>query len=200
MAIGDVTDDQAVEPEDDPEAERVCRIGSDRAALQAFYAAYYPDVVRYFARRVRDPHDVADLAADTFVTALETARRYDPRRGQPLAWLLGIAHNTLRRFYRNRQADRRAAARFAGRRLLDAEDITQLEEQIDAEQQARRAHHLLADLSSTDRELLELVDVAGLTPKEAATVMGMVPGMARVRLFRVRSKLRAALQPQEELE
>jgi RNA polymerase sigma factor (sigma-70 family) len=200
MAIGSVSDNQAASHEGDPDAKRIRSIGSDREALEAFYAAYYPDVVRYFARRLRDPHDVADLAADTFVTALETAGRYDPRRGRPLAWLLGIAHNTLRRFYRNTQADRQAAARFAGRRLLDTEDIAHLEEQIDAEQQADRVHRLLGELSSTDRELLELVDIAGLTPKEAAAAMGLVPGVARVRLFRVRAKLRAALQPQEGLE
>lgn len=198
MATGSVTDNPAAPHEGDPDAEKVRRIGRDPAALEAFYLAFYPAVVRYFARRMRDPHDVADLVAETFMTAMETAERYDPRRGRPLAWLLGVAHNTLRRCYRQRETDRRAHLRIAGRRLLDAEDIARLEEQIDAEHQARHAHDLLRQLPATDRELVELVDITGLTPKEAATALGLVPAMARVRLFRARAKLRAALQPQEE--
>jgi len=193
MAIEGVTDTPAAPPE-------VHRIGRDRAALEAFYVAYYADVVRYFTRRLRDPHDVADLVADTFLAALDSAAGYDPRRGRPLAWLLGIAHNTLRRFHRQRQANRQAAVRFAGRRLLDAEDIAHLEERIDAEHRIHRAYSRLPELSETDRELVELVDITGLTPKEAAAAIGITAGMARVRLFRARAKLRAALQPQEELE
>jgi RNA polymerase sigma factor (sigma-70 family) len=195
-----VTDNPDVRPESDPAADQIHRIGADRAALEGFYTAYYADVVRYFARRLRDPHDVADLVADTFLAALDTAARYDPNRGRPLAWLLGIAHNTLRRFHRQRQANHQATARFAGRRLLDAEDISHLEERIDAEHLLRSAYHRLQGLSTTDRELVELVDLTGLTPKEAASAVGITAGVARVRLFRARAKLRAALQPQEELE
>jgi DNA-directed RNA polymerase specialized sigma24 family protein len=75
---------------DDPtDPEDVRRIGSDPVALEAFYTAHYDAVVRYLARRVDDPHDVADLVADTFLTALESAPGFDPARGRPLAWLLG---------------------------------------------------------------------------------------------------------------
>ncbi|WP_405109103.1 sigma-70 family RNA polymerase sigma factor [Micromonospora sp. NBC_01405] len=183
----------------EPERERTRRIGSDRAALEAFYAEHYPDVVRYFTRRLRDPHDVADLVADTFIAAIGGATGFDPRRGRPLAWLLGIAHNTLRRFYRQREADRQVAVRFAGRRLLDADDIVRIEEQIDAEQRARRARGVLRELSTTDRELIELVDIAGLTPREAAHAMGLLPGTVRVRLFRARARLRTAYDIQEEI-
>jgi len=183
--VNDAADGSAV--------DRVRRIGVDRAALEAFYVEFYPEVVRYFTRRIQDPHDVADLVADTFLAALRAAARFDPRRGPPLGWVLGIAHNTLRRFYRRRATDRQATARIAGRRLLDADDIQQLEEQIDAQRQAGIA---LQGLSTTERELVELVDGAGLTPAEAARVMGLPPGTVRVRLFRVRRKLRAALDTQ----
>jgi RNA polymerase sigma factor (sigma-70 family) len=199
VAIDDVRDNPPDSPGVEPERERTRRIGSDRAALEAFYAEHYPDVVRYFTRRLRDPHDVADLVADTFLAAIGNAAGFDPRRGRPLAWLLGIAHNTLRRFYRQRTADRQVAVRFAGRRLLDPEDILRIEEQIDAGQRAHRARGVLRELSATDRELVELVDIAGLTPREAATAMGLLPGTVRVRLFRARARLRTAYEIKEEI-
>jgi len=41
-----------------------------------------------------------------------------------------------------------------------------------------------------DREAVELVDLTGFTPKQAAAALGLSPGTLRVRLFRARVKLR----------
>jgi hypothetical protein len=40
------------------------------------------DEVAYLPRRCADPHTVADLAADTFVLAIDSAGRFDPKRGR----------------------------------------------------------------------------------------------------------------------
>jgi RNA polymerase sigma-70 factor (ECF subfamily) len=200
-----VTDDLATRPTVGPavgptrfDPGDTVRIGSDPDALARFYLAHYDDVVRYLARRLDRPHDVADLVADTFLAALDSAGSYDPARGRPVAWLFGIAHHQLARHHRRRDADRRAAERFAGRRLLDADDIARLEERIDAAHAARAALERLDRLSTVDRELVELVHLHGLEPREAALVVGMRPDRARVRLFRARAKLRAGWQAPEE--
>ena len=41
-----------------------------------------------------------------------------------------------------------------------------------------------------ERTAVELVDLAGLTPKEAAAALGVPRGVLRVRLFRARARLR----------
>lgn len=193
VAIPDVRDKPAP-----PDAGRTRLIGNDRQALEDFYTAHYSHVVRYFARRCQDPHEVADLVADTFLTAVQSAAGFDPRRGKPVAWLLGIAHNTLRRHYRNEQAERQMEDRISGRRLVDAEDIERIEEQIDAARKAGEVRDALRTLSAADRELLELVEIDGLTTAEAARALGTTPATARVRLFRIRLKVRNALVAQEE--
>jgi DNA-directed RNA polymerase specialized sigma24 family protein len=38
--------------------------------------------------------------------------------------------------------------------------------------------------------VIELVDLAGLRPKEAATALGLTPGAVRMRLLRTRARLR----------
>ena len=68
--------------------------------------------------------------------------------------------------------------------------IEDLAERIDAERSGRDLLERLAELSEADREALELVDLAGLTPKEAAMALGVSPGALRVRLFRARARLR----------
>jgi RNA polymerase sigma factor (sigma-70 family) len=180
------------------EPRRVALIGTDPQALETFYRAHYPQLLRYFTARVTDPHEVADLVADTFVCAMTTAGTYDSRRGKPIAWLFGIAHNVHRRSFRRRDVERRASGRLAGRRLLDDEDVTRIEEQIDAHRRLV-GRRLLDGLSTAERELVELVDVAGFTVLEAAQVVGVKSGTARVRLFRARAKLRQALQTQEDV-
>jgi RNA polymerase sigma-70 factor (ECF subfamily) len=178
-------------------AELVARIGSDPDALEAFYRAHYAALLRYFTARVTDPHEVADLVADTFLAAMSAAGGYDPARGRPVAWLFGIAANVRRRSARRRAAERRAAGRVAGRRLLDDEDIARIEEQIDAHRQLA-GRRPLERLTAAEREVVELVDLGGFTVPEAATATGITQGTARVRLFRARAKLRRALQTQED--
>jgi RNA polymerase sigma-70 factor (ECF subfamily) len=181
----------AVAPAFDP--AQTARIGYDVGALERFYRAFYDDVVRYVARRVTDPHDVADLVADTFLAAMGSAASFDSRRGRTLPWLIGIAHNTVRHFDRRRHHQHVAVQRIVGRRLLDADDIADLEERIAAQQRGAQARRLLDQLPPRQRELVELVDIQGLTPTETAQVLGIPAGLARIRLHRARAALRKAL-------
>ena len=48
----------------------------------------------------------------------------------------------------------------------------------------------LAQLPAGDRAVVELVDIAGLRPKEAAAALGLAPGTVRMRLMRTRARLR----------
>ena len=55
----------------------------------------------------------------------------------------------------------------------------------------------LAGLRDGDRELLMLVGMEGLSPSEAAQVLGISMVTTRTRLHRARRRLRARLQDQE---
>ncbi|MER5999162.1 sigma factor [Nonomuraea angiospora] len=68
---------------------------TDSAAFEAFYRRHVEGITRFLARRVDDPHMVADLVADVFLAAMESAYTYGPGRGSEVAWLYGVARNTL---------------------------------------------------------------------------------------------------------
>ena len=80
--------------------------------------------------------------------------------------------------------------RLAGRRELDQDQVEELLERIDAERAGRGLIAALAMLPERERAVIELVDVAGLRPKDAATVLGLTPGTVRMRLMRARARLR----------
>ncbi|MEW2528431.1 sigma-70 family RNA polymerase sigma factor [Streptomyces sp. NPDC047071] len=164
----------------------------DPQAFEEFYRRHVDAVTRFVARRVSDPHTVADLTADVFLAVVDSADGYRPGRGSEAAWLFGIGRNVVRAEYRRSSRQAGLGARIAGRRLLDDDDIARLEEKLDAERGGRRALELLAGLPESERAVLELVAVDQLTVSEAAAALGTTQVAARVRLHRARRKLRGA--------
>jgi RNA polymerase sigma factor (sigma-70 family) len=121
------TESTASEPSDE---DLLRRLSSDPAAFEVFYRRHVDQVIGFAARRVTDPADAADLVAATFVTVLTAARSYDPGRGEPGAWLLGITARLIVNARRRKARESAALARIAGRRLLGPSDIERLEERI----------------------------------------------------------------------
>ncbi|GAA2283607.1 sigma-70 family RNA polymerase sigma factor [Nonomuraea roseoviolacea subsp. roseoviolacea] len=165
-------------------------IATDPVAFEAFYRRHVDAITRFLARRVEDPHTVADLVAEVFVAVLDSAHTYRASRGSEIAWLYGVARNTLSAERRRAFRETRLADRVSGRRLLDSDDVARLEERIDAEGRARRALEAMAGLPEGERAVLELVAIDQLTVTEAAQALGIRQGTARVRLHRARRVLR----------
>jgi RNA polymerase sigma factor (sigma-70 family) len=177
----------------DPAAGPLSKIAYDPDTLEAFYRQHVALVTRFVARRVADPHMVADLTAQVFVAAIGSAHTYHPSRGPQAAWLYGIARNVIAQESRRNASERRAVGRIAGRRLVDEDDIARLEERIDAESLGRAAYQALTRLPEDERAVLELVAIDGLPVNQAAAALGIRPGTARARLHRARRAARETL-------
>ena len=152
-------------------------------------------VTAYFARRSAEPQTVADLTADTFVQAITSFATFDPRKGTPRAWVFGIARRIYAAHCQAHSQQRSRVERLAGRRELAPDEVGDLIDRIDAERPGRALVTRLTTLPATDRAAVELVDLAGLEPKEAAQVLGVAPGTLRMRLMRARARLRKADSP-----
>ncbi len=175
----------------DHDAPAIHAIGTDPAALEAFYREHLPAIRRFVARRVPDPHLAADLTSDVFLAAIDAAKSYRPDRGVPAAWLHGIARRVVASEVRRRASEQKATRRIAARRLLDPDSLARIEERLDAERELRALYDAIATLPERDRALLELVAVDGLEVIDAAAALGIKPGTARVRLHRARKRVQA---------
>ncbi|SDU38525.1 RNA polymerase sigma factor [Amycolatopsis keratiniphila] len=167
--------------------------GTDPAAFEAFYRAHLDMVHGFVARRVPDPWLAADLTADVFVAVIESAHTFREDRGTPTGWLFGIARNVVnserRRTARASTADRENT----GRRLLDSAEICRLEDRIGAEAEARRVYRAMDRLPESERSVLELAALDGLSLSDVAGVLGISAVTARVRLHRARRRIRDLL-------
>ncbi len=164
--------------------------GGAIAEFERLYRANVDAVTAYFARRSRDPNVVADLTADTFVAVIASFGAFDPRKGTARAWMFGIARRVYASYCEAHSQQQQRLQRLAGRRDLDQDEVEELLGRIDAERAGRDLVAALASLPEQDRAVIELVDLAGLRPKEAATALGLPPGAVRMRLMRTRARLR----------
>ena len=148
-------------------------------------------VLGYALRRSVSREDAFDVVAETFATAWRrrTDMPADPQEVRP--WLFGIARRCLANAARSTERAGRLGARLADS-FTDAAvpDPSTLHE---SRAESRLVHQALAQLSPEDRELVTLIAWEGLTPAQAATVLGLPAGTARVRLHRTRTRLRAVL-------
>ena len=164
-----------------------------KTLLEEFEQLYLRNVdvlMGYFARRCGDPHTVADLTSETFVRAMDGFARFDPRRGSDRAWLFGIAAHVFARHCDQSAGGRDAVARLGGHRTLDEDEIEELAERIDAEREGAALMRRFERLPARQRAAIDLVDLVGLTPKEAAQALGVSRVAFRKRLSRARSRLK----------
>jgi RNA polymerase sigma-70 factor, ECF subfamily len=152
--------------------------------FQRLYEEHGEAVLRY-ARRRTSPEAAEDVLAETFVVAW---RRLERVPADPRGWLLAVARRVLAN---QRRGDSRREALIAKLTLLPVRDAPP--EPATGSPLAEA----LASLGARDHELLALVHWDGLTPREAATVLGCSPVATRTRLHRARRRLARAL---EELE
>jgi RNA polymerase sigma factor (sigma-70 family) len=163
--------------------------GSALAEFEQTYRANVGAVTAYFARRCADPQTVADLTSETIVRAAAGFGGFDPARGSARAWLFGIARNVYAAYCEQISNGRAAAARLAGLADLPADEIDELTDRIDAQRAGRELIERCRGLPALERAAVELVDLDGLTPKEAAIALAVRRGVLRMRLSRGRARL-----------
>lgn len=164
---------------------------------EAFRLHVLPELEILFAvarRLTRDPHDAEDLVQDTLVRAYGALDRFDGRH--PRAWLLTILRNTNINRVRKHQPDLlRDEQRTLGRLPAEGADGRSgpAEHALDRLPD-RRVVEALQRLSRDHRAVVALVDLDGLTYREAAELLDVPVGTVMSRLHRARAKLRSRLE------
>jgi RNA polymerase sigma-70 factor (ECF subfamily) len=166
----------------------------DRELAQIRYGRLYREqgrtILAYALRRVAEPEDAADVVAETFLVAWRRLDEVPVDAGGRL-WLYAVARRVIANLHR---AERRRTR--LGERL--AESLrTEIATQPAPTGEAAEALRAMGELGDDDRELLLLISWEGLSPGEAAKVLGVSPLAARSRLHRARRRLRGLLEQRE---
>ena len=92
-------------------------------AYAAFYRRHLGALLALLLHRTRGREATADLAAEVFASALESAGRHDPGEAPARGWLFGIAHAALLESERRGRVDDAARRRLGmpARELTDGD-------------------------------------------------------------------------------
>jgi RNA polymerase sigma-70 factor, ECF subfamily len=161
--------------------------GQADLAFDRLYRSSRDDVYAYVTSLMHDGPAAEEVTAAAFERAYRKRHRFDPTRGEPRAWLFGIARNAALDELRRRGRQAELAAEPADLEGAAVETGAERSEQ----RLALRAG--LATLAPRERELIALKFFAGLGNAEIAQVVGISESNAGTRLHRAVTKLREAL-------
>jgi RNA polymerase sigma factor (sigma-70 family) len=140
-------------------------------------------VYGYVAYRIGAGPDAEDVTSEVFERALRYRESFDPAKGTPLAWLVGIA--------------RRLIAATASQPRGETFDGFDVPASGDLEEEAIRRVSVVAavaELDERDRELIALRYGADLKANQIGALLGMRTNTAEVALHRALARLRDKLE------
>jgi RNA polymerase sigma-70 factor, ECF subfamily len=175
----------------------------EAASFRRLYDANRQHVWRLLARMV-GPQEADDLTQIVFARAANALPRF---RGdaQSSTWLYRIAANAAVDWLRGRPAHE-AKITVALPEALDdevckldarsaaADSPPSPEQELIRKEMRACIRGVIAQLPDSDRTVLMLGELAGLTDDEIARTLGISRGSAKVRLHRARGRLKAALE------
>ena len=140
-------------------------------------------VYAYVAYRIGDGPDAEDITSDVFERALRYRDSYKSSRGDPAAWLIGIARRCI--------ADAAAARSTVERDVPEQAAPGEIAEDTVERLTLGRA---VARLAPSDRELIALRYGGDLSAKQIAKVLDSRTNAVEVALHRALARLRVELE------
>ncbi len=134
----------------------------DWSAVDYLYGRYADDVQRFVQSIVHDHHAAEDVTQDVFARLVRIIRRYEERDVPFAAWLMRVARNA-------------ALDHLRARRQIPVEEVRAIAGESggqDSFEHRQSIRDALAELPATQREVLILRHVAGLSPGEIAELLG----------------------------
>lgn len=172
----------------------------DKRAFDRLVIKYQAKVMHIILRLVRDPHEAADIAQESFIRAYRALPSF---RGESAfyTWLYRIAVNTAKNHLASLQrrpltetleSDEEGEQREMPMRLRDYDTPEKI---LLKEQILQTIQQTLEALPVELKTALLLREIEGMSYDEIAQVMSCPVGTVRSRIFRAREAIDKQLQP-----
>jgi RNA polymerase sigma-70 factor (ECF subfamily) len=159
---------------------------------EAVWHVFHDRLRGYVSRRVRRPAEVEDIVQKVFLEIHRGLPRLR-QRDRVGAWLFRVAHNAVVDHYRS--PVRRREVNSGGTTDLAAVVGASLpdDDASDSTLAARCLHPIVETLPPTDRHAIEMIELRGMTQKQAAEVAEISLTAMKARVQRARRRLKTAL-------
>lgn len=166
---------------------------------QELISRHSNDVYQYIYRKLGNPEDAKDAAADTLMNMLKRLHQFDPDKGSFTNWLRRIAHNTAIDFIRKRK--RRRETSLSGflqsangpDRIELAADGTDLVHQITLAKRISMLKECFEVLSPNQRAAVEAF-LAETSTAETSQKMNLSAGVVAIHRWRAYRRLKKCME------
>ncbi|MEN8374012.1 MAG: RNA polymerase sigma factor [Gemmatimonadota bacterium] len=160
-------------------------------AFEALVRIVYVRIYRWALAGVGDADDAEDVTQRVLV-ALHAKLRGWEGRGRFTTWLYRITANEASSWRRRAQSLLRRA-RQAQEATVGVVREASAEPTVDRQRLMERVEAHFLRLPRRQREVMDLVDLQGFSPKETAEMLGLNDSTVRANLFKARRALRSRL-------
>lgn len=165
----------------------------EEPAFDALCRQFRPLIYSTVYRVINNPQDAEDITQDVLLSIWKKAGSWEATKGKLSTWIASIARNRAIDVIRSK--NRRAALRDRVEEEKGGLDAATLEESAREKLFASEAHRItrsaVVELTSEQREAVELAFFEGLTQSEVAERIGIPVGTAKARIRRGVHRLRA---------
>ncbi len=174
-----------------PEQEKliIARAKTDPPAFGPLYEAHFNVVFGFIFKRLRDQEATAELTSMVFLKALHALPRYEWTGAPFSSWLISIALNETRLYFRRNKTDVTVP--------ISETDVTQLREELnndeDLEQSLARLADSLGRLESEEQELIELRFFEHYSFAQMGEILSISSDNAKTRTYRALARLRTLM-------
>ncbi len=172
-------------------------------AMDRLFQQERPLLYGFIFRLIRDPEETQNLVQETFLQAFQSMDTFQGR-SKFSTWLCAIAKNvvflsfrktTRYKVYPEEELDRLQARFNVSGLPTGAYTAWDPEAMVEKNERARIVRAAIDRLSEKDRAIIQLRVMEEFSTGEAARVLHISEGNARVRLHRARNALRKLLEP-----
>ncbi|MFC0546196.1 sigma-70 family RNA polymerase sigma factor [Kutzneria chonburiensis] len=168
----------------------------DHEAFAALYDRYGRQAYSLARRVCVDPEFAEEAVQEAFLSVWKDPSRFDPARGAFASWLLTLVHHRSVDVVR-RQAVHRRRTVFGDDEALDQATPSEhgADEKAISGMIGSLVREALGQLTSNQREVIELAYLGGYTQNEVSSITGLPLGTVKSRTFAGIKRLRQLLSP-----
>lgn len=170
-------------------------VNGETLALEALYDRHSGAVYGLALRMLGVPQAAEDVVQETFWRVWHRGATFQQGKGQPVTWLLGIAHNLCIDELRRQRVRVAIQTTHGDQPLLEllADESPSPEEETWLREQRRVVRAALAELPAEQQRTIELAFFCGLSQREIAEQMQEPLGTVKTRVRLALRKLRELL-------
>lgn len=174
------------------DTELLAYAATEPEAFGDFYDRFEADVLAFFYRATRRADIAADLTAEVFAQALQSAPTFNPALGAARAWLFGIARHELADLWERGRVEDRARRRLGMEPLSLTDEAIERIEQLEGS--GAGALRLLDELPEEQRQAITGRVIEERDYEELAAALSCSESVVRQRVSRGLRSLRARLE------